>query len=287
MTTAQSIIIDGYRENNLIPVGSSPTTDEFTESLRKLNRYIDGVYGHELGEQLYDWTVPAPQRTAPVSANYPQLPYPLDAQGGLTTAPFQADPSLLIYTFPPKNSRIVWAPITGKIYFPEAPEAGTRMGFVQSSGAAIAGSGAGQILTIDGNGRTIEGANTKTLTAPATPRKWFYRDDLADWVLMADLALSDPLPFPAEYDDFWISALSISNSPSYGKVVNVATADKFKAMLTKIKTRYRQSQVTVYNAGDIPRGLQSYISGRWFYLIPSGFILTAHWLGAMLASQYS
>jgi len=264
MTTAQTIIQAAYRENNIIPAGSDPTTAELTEALERLNRYIMGVYGHELGEPMMDWPVPAPQRTAATSANYPQLPYPLDAQGGLTTAPFQADPSLLIYTFPPKNSRLIFGSVSHTAWFPEAPDDGSRMMVVQGSGAGDGGVPL-SVLTLDGNGRTIEGSNTKTLTQPIATRQWLYRAELGDWVVIQDLALSDNLPFPTDFDDLWICALAIRISPRYGKVLNVATADTFKSMLTKLKARYRQAGVTVYNSGDIPRSLQTFISGRYFY----------------------
>ena len=170
-TQAQTIIQAAYRESNIIPAGATPTTAENTEALERLNRYIMGVYGFELGEPMQDWPVPAPQRTAPTSANYPQLPFPLDAQGGLTTAPFQADPSLLIYMFPPKNSRIVFGSVTGKAYFPEAPDDGSRMMLVQGSGAGDGGV-PGATLTLDGNGRTIGGANTQAYSQPVATTQW-------------------------------------------------------------------------------------------------------------------
>src|SRR5579864_8645241 len=138
MTLASAIIQSAYREGNLIPVGTSPTTAESTEALERLNRYVQGVYGDMLGENMMDWDAPAPQRTAPVASNYPQAPYPTDTLFGFGN-PLSADPNGNIWPFPPANSRIVFGGVTPTVYFPEAPLDGARMAIVQGSGAGDSG----------------------------------------------------------------------------------------------------------------------------------------------------
>lgn len=269
MTTASSIISDAYREGNLIAVGASPSTNQQTEALARLNALVNGIFGYELGENLADWLFPAPQRTAPVAANFPQLPGAWD----LVTDPLSL--GLLSNAqwtpYPPKNSRIVWGQVTGTLYFPEAPDPGSRMGIVQGSGAGDSGS-AGQIITLNGNGRYIQDPQDSlfkasiTLTAASnfTPQEWFYRDDLGQWVLRKDMVLTDQLPFPKDYDDFFVCGVMIRFAPRYGKVVAQETVAAAGAALKRLRARYRQSAPTVYGSQNFPPGYQSYSTSLWW-----------------------
>ncbi len=165
MTTATDLITYGFREGNLIAVGTTPTANQQTEALAVLNRYIKGLFGQVLGENLFDWPVPTVQRTGNVAANAPLHP-------GSRGERYTPNPN-----YPPKNARIVWNGSSQTVYFPEAPDDGSRMMMVKASGAAASGSGS---LVLNGNGRTIEGANTYTTDGTVTQRRWLYRADLAD-----------------------------------------------------------------------------------------------------------
>lgn len=263
MTTAVKLIQAAYREGNLIAVGKQPTTDEVSEALEALNRFVNGIFGYEMGENLFDWLYPVPQRTAPVNANWPQAPGVGPGIAGALGTCGNFTP------YPPNNVRIVWGLRTGTIYAPQAPEPGTRLGFVQGSGAGDSGT-AGQILTIDGNGRQIQDPldkqfkNSITLTAPANPAQWFYREDLGMWVLCVDMILTDESPFPKECDDFFICALSKRLAPRYGKITANETIETASITLKRLKARYRQTAPTVYGSQDFPNTLESYQSGRWW-----------------------
>lgn len=268
MTLASSIIQDAYREGNLIAVGVSPTSAEQVEALRKLNRFIAGVYGEELGENLADWPIPLPQRTAPIAANFPQLPYPMGLDGDLMGVPLVSSLSNEFAFYPPSNSRIIFGGVTGTCYFPEAPSDGARMAIVQGSGAGDSGTD-GAVLTLNGNGRTVAGAATSTFTwhtAPTTPVQFLYRADLGDWtVVNFSLALTDPIPFPFEMDDLWVCYLQIRLAPGYGKQVSAETEKTAMRMMKKLKARYRQPTNTIYGSGDIPNSFQSYAGNRWWW----------------------
>ena len=267
MTLASAIITAGFREGNILPVGGSPTTSEQTEALGLLNGFISGVFGNEMGEPLSDWMVPQPQRTGALEANYPQLPYPQGTDAMLLPTPLTTSALSSVYRYPPKNSRIVFGGVTQTIYFPEQPDDGSRMAVVQGSGAGDSAT-VGAVLTLDGNGRTIETVNTKTFTftSPATAGKaWLYRADTADWVAVATLGLSDALPFPSELDDVWITALAIRLAPRYGKTVAAETTAAFTAAMRHLKARYRQAGTTIFGAQDIPNSFQSYGSTSWMW----------------------
>jgi hypothetical protein len=254
MTSAVSIIQAAFREGNLIAVGVSPTTPEQNEALDKLNRLVRGLLGYKMGENLSDWLAPQPQRTAPVAANYPQAPLCNDATSN-------------IYLYPPNNRRIVYGGTTLTVYLPQSPNPGSQMAVVQGSGAGDGGQ-VGDVLTLNGNGRTIEGAATQTFifASPAfTPQRWFYRDDLADWVLVEDMELGDELPYPSEFDDFFICALSKRLAPAYGKIIAKETVETALRAESAFYARYRQPTEVVYGSEQIPRSYQSYIAGQWWW----------------------
>lgn len=269
MTTAVKLIQAGLREGNLIAVGKSPTTDEQLEALDALNRFVNGIFGFEMGENLADWLFPLPQRTAQLNSNFPQGPGVIS----VIDEPLMGGPAgnvSCLTPYPPKNSRIVWGLTTGTLWFPQAPEPGSRMAFVQGSGAGDDGQ-PGEVLTIDGNGRLIQDPAdmqfkaTVQLTAPAEPAQWFYRDDLGYWVVCMDMDLTDECPFPKEFDDFFICALSKRLAPRYGKITAQETVETARVTLARLKARYRQSAPTVYGSQDFANGLQSYQSGRWWW----------------------
>lgn len=263
-TQATSLITDAYREGNITAVGATPSVAQQTEALALLNRFIQGVFGDEMGEELTDWLVPAPQRTASEAANYPQLPYPQGLDGIALTSPLANSPTLNVYPYPPSNSRIVFGSVANTVWFPEQPNDGARMSVVQGSGAGDGGVG-GATLTLDGNGRTIEGQNTQAYNQPVAGRQWLYRADLGDWKAVLQLGLIDTCPFPFELDDLWITMLAIRLAPRYNKVVQKDTMDRAAMMLKKLKIRYRQTGNTVYGSTEFPRALESFIAGNWFW----------------------
>lgn len=264
MTIAQDIIRYAFDEGALIEAGTYPTARQEAHALVRLNRLVKGSLGTVIGENLNDFLVPAPQRTSQIAANYPQLPFPTDTAGDIWPLPFATDPTNAIYPYPPKNSRIVFGNVTNTVFFPEMPEDGSRMMIVPGSGAGDSGSN-GQILTLDGNGKFIEGAATQTYTAPITARQWLFRADLGSWEAVADVGLQDEMLTPDDIDDFWITSLAIRLAPRYKVAISAETKAEFLNMAGIVKARYRQSGVGVYGSSDLPRSLQSYISGRWWF----------------------
>lgn len=269
-TLVSQIISDAYREANITALGTSPTTNQNNEALTRLNSIVFGALGFEIGELEYDWLAPAPQRTAQVAANYPQAPYPMGADPTILSFPIASDFDPQVYPYPPKNSRIVWGGNTLKVYFPENPDNGSRMSVVQGSGAGDDGQ-TGNILTLDGNGKYIGAPGTTQATftfnagVPIPSTYWLYISDYGFWRGIATLALTDTLPFPTRFDDYWVTTLMFRLAPRYNKKVSDETVAWMKLMEQKMKQAFRQSQVTVYGSFDFPRSLQSYISGYWYW----------------------
>lgn len=262
MSAVSTLITAAYREGNLIPIGKSPTAAEQTEALDRYNALLFSVIGQEMGVELSDWMVPMPQRTAPVAANYPQLPYPQNEDTLILSTPSAQDAFADVYKYPPKNSRIVFGSVTNTVYFPECPDDGSRMAIIQGSGAGDGGED-GAVLTLDGNGRTIEGYATQEYTAPITAREWLYRADLADWVVVSTQALTDDCLFPSALDDVWICGLAIRLCPRYSKTASPETLSAYAQAMRHLKARYKQAATTTFGSQNFPRAYQSYIRGRW------------------------
>lgn len=257
MSKAQDIIGSAYRKLNITPIGTQPNTAQLAEGLTELNAFLRIIFGSQLGELLQDWEAPFQQRTAPVAANFPQNPYPLNQDTQFMGAPLSGSAGSEVWPYPPKNSRIIFGGTADTtVYFPEQPDDGSRMGLIQGALA-----GAFVNLTLDGNGRTINGALTQTLTTPIAAARWIYRADLGDWRPLADLALTDEMPLPQDMDDYVILSLAVRIAPNNDKSISPELADSYKQAKSIFQARYRQQGTTVFKSGDIPLGAESYLAG--------------------------
>lgn len=224
MATARKTITRSFRENNLIPIKQTPSDAQVSEALDYLNDTIKSLVGHTIGEMFGDWLVP-PSRTDPIGARYPLYPQETNVPSTITTSP-------------PANARMLTRLLGATtIYFPFEPSDGARMALVNvGDGYDVSP------ITLDANGRLIEGARTLTFnTATVTPIMWFYRADIGTWKRIADLALDDSLPFPEDYNDFFVAMLASRMAPNYGKVPNQITGSIAGDGLNKFRQQYAQT----------------------------------------------
>lgn len=247
MTTASIIVTQALREGNLIPVGTSPTTEQASEGLDRLNIFVSALFGNEIGEPLFEWPVPPPQRTSPENARWPLYP-------GLSY-----DEARLpgVYTNPPCNVRLMASNTTPTtIYLQHMPNDGARVAYV-SVGAADA-------LTLDGNGRMIDGSATIDIepTDDGGRQLWFYRGDLGSWQKIITLASDTESPLPMEFDDYLITGLCIRMSSRYGSDPRSGTVATYKSQLAKLQARYRQPTAALNGGMDaVPNTWQAYPQG--------------------------
>lgn len=262
MSTAQQTITRAYRELNVTAIGITPSDAQLTEGLDQLNAWLRIIFGAKMGELLRDWEVPFQQRTAPVAANFPQLPYPANQDSTLMGYPLTGGQSNRIWPYPPKNSRIVFgATAAATVYFPEQPDDGSRMGLIAGALAGV-----GVTLTLDGNSRTIAGAKTQTFTTPfASNGRWIYRADIGDWRPVSNLALGDETPFAEDMDDYMDLGLAIRLAPKNDKSVSAESVAAFKNAETIFQARYKQDGTTTFGASNIPSGFESYATGRGLF----------------------
>lgn len=218
MTTVSSIIKSALRETNLIPLGVEPTQDQLDESFGLLSTIVAGVLGNEAGEGL----VPFPLGTDGINspAGYPWWSNELPGN-----------------VFVPFNTRVM-CNLTGPglINLHPRPHDGARMGIVdvnQSFGI--------HPLTVNGNGRNIEGDEFMTYDTPGEIRQWVYREDLGNWVTVIPLLIGAEMPWPPEFDDMFIIMLAMRLNPRYGQVIHPASAQVLTLAMSKFSARYTQS----------------------------------------------
>ena len=213
-----NIITDALRETNLIPLGSAPTTVQQTEAFSKLQSIVSSVLGNEVGENLNPFPLGQDNITSP--KGYPWW-----------------NNSLPGNLFVPTNIRIMCnLTAEGFVNFHPKPHDGARMGIVD-----VSGNFGTNELTIYGNGRMIEGESEMTYNTAGEVREWIYREDLGGWVVVVPLTLTGNMPFPPEFDDFFIIRLAMRLNPRYGQVMHPASMETLKEMTMKLTARYSQT----------------------------------------------
>ena len=151
----------------------------------------------------------------------------------------------------PANTRIVWGGTADTtIYLPEYPGDGARL--------ALASVGATATLTLNANGRLIEGATTKTIPTTTTGGEWFYRADTANWVALAPLALDSDSPLPATFDRLLVTGTAIALTALDEIKVSSGTMFTYERLLKLCKHRYAQRANTTYGGQNLPQTDQAY-----------------------------
>lgn len=222
MTTVAQIVTDAYQFNNLIALGAIPSAGEQAKGLRYLNRLFKSVFGNEIGDKLETVNIGS------TGVTYDSL----NVSEDVLFAPY----------FLPSNYRFVLnisAPITA--YLPTNPEDGAQFALQDTRNNL-----ATYPVTVNGNGRTIQSATTLVVNTNSFNGQWFYRADKGDWTRVSDLALLDVFPLPEEFEEFFITMLSIRLNSSENISSSPEISLIMKEAVKKFKARYRQTtQVSV------------------------------------------
>jgi hypothetical protein len=233
---ATQAIERAYRQAAIKRIGASFTSDEYNEGLDHLNGFIDSLFGAEIGEQLTDVQVPLIQRTT----NDPNANFNQGFPSNLTNIdqPIGAveDTSVDQYVLAP-NSRVLNRITTPQtVFFPQNPQDGARISIVNTGATAT--------MTLDGNGRRIDGANTASFLSSGTQITYFYRADLGEWKPITQLTLTDTLPLPAEFDRLLICGTAISLTALDEINPTQGTMFIYNRLLARAKERYYQRVAT-------------------------------------------
>lgn len=205
MATASDIIVAAYRESNLRAAGQSLTAAQEAEGLSILNGLLPAVVGNEVGNEFTDYNV-----------------------GG------QWDD--ILWDYAPEDARLVLNLSGAKtLKLHPRPYDGQRLAIVDA-GETLATYN----LTLNGNGRLIEGADSLVLDTDGDRREWLYRADLGEWKRLTALELATDMPFPREFDDYWSVLLAMRLNPRHGRDLAQSSAAWLQSMSNRIEARYRR-----------------------------------------------
>lgn len=223
MTLLSAIIQQGYRESNLIPIGVSPSVNELAEGLKRLQSLILSVLGMEAGEALQ----PLPIGNNNVSQPSAHVP----------------DPPAYI----PANVRLICNLTSAQtVYLHPRPQDGARLAVIDASGNF-----ATRNLTLNGNGRLVDGAATDVLSTNGQSIQYFYRADLGDWKAISALASSDEMPFPEEFDDLFVIMLAMRLAGRNNAKLSQESVASMERSREQFRARYSQTVVTPADPGVI------------------------------------
>lgn len=222
MTLVSQIITDAYRESNLVPLVSTPNTNQVNEALGRLNPLVLSTVGNEAGMDFTDVNV---------GGNFDQT---------FTVTDWIGDDLRLILN--------LTADTTLKL--DPYPKDGQRIAVVDAAQNLVTNN-----LTLDANGRTIEGGASGTLNSNGLNRHWMYRADLGDWVRIAALTTTDQLPFPSEFDDYFVIMLAMRINPRYRQALAEETIQALKRSRAQLRARYNKPRQIRSDVN--PRGMLS------------------------------
>jgi hypothetical protein len=231
MTLASSIIKRAYRKTNLIPLVGTPNTNQSTEALEMLNSLILSCIGNEAGDELL----------------------PLNFGGGFS----EHDQSEVCDQWVPVNTRLVLnLTAADTVELDPYPYDGQRLAIIDAGNTLDTYS-----LTISPNGRKIEGsASNLVLSTEGLERQWMYRADTGNWVKITSLATSDEMPFPIEFDMYFVISLALQLNPQYGQQLTAEDSVTLNRSRSQLRARYRNrkgDQLPDFGVTD-PRDLYSH-----------------------------
>lgn len=235
-----------YREADVTTIGTAPTDDENAEALALLNSFVVRLFGTEFGENISDWPVPPPQG------------YRAPPEGLIQSN----DPGANWYLQPTANTRLLVAVTAATtIKFPMMPNDGAQVAIVDVGSTSVD-------LTLNGNGRLIDGQPTMIDTPQAlNGKRFFYRADLASWQEVSTLGLNDALPLVADFDDLFVTYIAMRLMPRNAQETAEETSALFSDLLKKARRRYRQEMPVGIGDAKISESDQSFGqtgSRSWF-----------------------
>ena len=216
MTTVAEIIEEAFREGSLTTELQSPTPTQMRQALARLQSVVSSAYGFEVGEPLTDW--------------------PLGLEGVNLASGIQWEREQ--WKYPRINVRLVAASAEAEtVYLSAQPYDGSRVALIDPSGRLAAAP-----VTVDGNGRTVEGAASQLVNTNGAQRIWMYRADTGNWTAITPLTYQSEMPFPAEFDDYFITQLAMRLNPRYGRSMTEESVAAHSRSLSMLRARYRQSE---------------------------------------------
>lgn len=220
MATAAETIRLALRKLRVIGRGANPNSAQQTDALTELNAMLNALVGFGSSVAWKDIYVDADYEIVP---DYP-------AQRLIC----RHSAALIITTPRGTPSRVI-------------PD-GFRFAVVDATNNA-----ATYNITVDynaTNGWLLEGAATDlTLSTNNISRAWMFRSELGDFKRVTDLATSDSLPFPTEFDLPIALMLAHRLGGEYGQELSQADFFYMRGAKAKLRNRYCQPPI-MYPGAD-------------------------------------
>lgn len=217
MTTATVIINRAWRETQLLPSDVTPSTSQYTESLPLLQGLLERhIRAPILTIWLGNVTALRQQRGVVLRDFTPYADRVAVPQDVYVNCVLDGPKTLMLPPTPGDGARIVIIDVS------------------QNFGTYP--------LTLTGNGNLIDGGADLVLSASGEGVSLMYRRDLAEWVPITTLELSNNLPYPAMYDDLFVIELAMRLDPRYGKEMPAVTADIYRSIRSQFVGRYMMVQ---------------------------------------------
>jgi hypothetical protein len=208
MTLVSSIIKRAYRKTNLIPKVGTPDSAQTTEALEMLNSLVLSCVGNEAGDELTNWNF------------------------GEGFGEF--DQSAVCDQWVPINSRLqLNLTAADAVDLDPYPYEGQRLAVIDM-GSNLATYN----FTLNGNGHLIEGASSLVLDEDDLSAQWMYRPE-AGWVRIEELEAADNLPFPIEFDMYFVISLALQLNPMYGQSLSPEDSAMLNRSRSQLRSRYR------------------------------------------------
>jgi hypothetical protein len=231
LTLASTIITDAYRESNLIPLGGTPSANQISEGLSRLNNILASSVGNEIGNELRDVNVGGPY-----------------------------DESVLFDFWVPNNARLVLNLSGGTtLYLDPSPDDGQRLAV-----ADVLGTLPTYNLTLNGNGRQIELASSIVLNDDFLTKEWMYRADTGNWTVITPVVAADDMPFPSDFDDYFTMMLALRLDPMHGQNFSSEQIEVLHRGRRNIRSRYRNRKSTYPDYVGRLSGNRSFFLGENF-----------------------
>lgn len=220
MTLLSDIITAALRESNVVARQQTLSTEEQDEALARLQSLLLSAVGDEVGYIMEDWNITNTVYTKPNG-----VPVLTAAMATFTVKP---------------NSRLICnlgAAVTLKL--DPQPQDGQRFSIVDA-----AGNFGTYNLTVNPNGRKFQGtAGDVVFSTNGTTKQWVYRSDIGSWSLLDPLAVSDEMPFPQDFDDYFTILLAMRMNPRYGRKIDEQSKARFDQQQAQFINRYSQSRL--------------------------------------------
>jgi hypothetical protein len=231
MTITSQIIVDAFRQSNLLAIGTLPTIEQSEEALRYLNRIVKSCFGNEAGEPLTPYPVGSNNITRPNSYKQEIADLLLETD----------------YVIPQNQRMMLNLNSSTTVYLHPQPDDGSR--FAVSD---ISNNLAVYNLIVVGNGRLVDNLTQIVLNENGLDQEWFFREDLGTWLKYAPLTELLEFPFPSEFDDYFISMLALRLNPSYGQQMDGQSNQIMQRSLKHLRGRYSQTRFVGVDQALLP-----------------------------------